>query len=120
MPLHGTATGKVLLAHASRLEMEETLRRLTGRTVIAPGLLREELERIRATGYAIESEQTRGGYLSVAAPLHAAHDRVMAAVSVAAPVSRTENRRLLPAVLVTADLISRRVTAHEMQGLGPR
>jgi DNA-binding IclR family transcriptional regulator len=117
MPLHCTATGKVLLAHASSQVVEETLgrplRRLTARTVIAPGLLRDELERIRAGGYAVESEEIRLGYLAVAAPIRGAHGHVAAAVSVAAPLSRAEMRRLVPAVLATADQISRRLTARE-------
>jgi DNA-binding IclR family transcriptional regulator len=122
MPLHCTATGKVLLAHAPGQVVEETLRRplrrLTARTVIAPGLLREELARIRAGGYAIESEEIRVGYLAVAAPVRDGQGRVAAAVSVAAPVSRTEIRRLVPAVLATADQISRRLAAREEQA-GP-
>jgi DNA-binding IclR family transcriptional regulator len=124
MPLHCTATGKVLLAFAPSHVMEEMLhrplRRLTARTVVAPGLLREELARIQASGYAIESEEARVGYLAVAAPVRGAHGRVAAAVSVAAPVSRTQMRRLVPAVLGTADQISRRLAAreHEQQA-GP-
>ncbi len=117
MPLHCTATGKVLLAYAPSHVMEEMLhrplRRLTARTVVAPGLLREELARIQASGYAIESEEARVGYLAVAAPVRGAHGRVAAAVSVAAPVSRTQMRRLVPAVLGTADQISRRLAARE-------
>lgn len=123
MPLHCTATGKVLLAHAPGQVVEETLRhplrRLTARTVVAPGLLREELARIRASGYAIESEEIRVGYLAVAAPVRGANGRVAAAVSVAAPVSRTQIRRLVPAVLATADQISRRLAAREQEQAGP-
>ncbi|MBO2463981.1 IclR family transcriptional regulator [Actinomadura violacea] len=118
MPLHCTATGKVLLAHAPSRVVNELLAhplpRFTGHTVIAPRLLRTELERIRRAGYAVESEETRVGYLSVAAPVRAARGRVAGAVSVAAPTSRTQLQRLVPAVLATAGRISERLTEYEL------
>ncbi|MDL4818526.1 IclR family transcriptional regulator [Actinomadura opuntiae] len=123
MPLHCTATGKVLLAHAPSRVVEELLarplRRLTGHTVIAPRLLRMELERIRSAGYAVESEEARVGFLSVAAPVRAARGRVAGAISVAAPTSRTQLARLVPAVLTTAGRISETFIEYELDQESP-
>lgn len=119
MPLHCTATGKVLLAHAPPRVVDgllaRPLRRLTGHTVIAPRLLLAELDRIRRAGYAVESEETRVGYLSVAAPVRAAHGRIPGAISVAAPTSRTRLPRLVPAVLAAATRISERLIDYELE-----
>ncbi|MBW8485864.1 IclR family transcriptional regulator [Actinomadura parmotrematis] len=119
MPLHCTATGKVLLAHAPSRLVEELLAgplpRLTGHTVVAPRLLRTELARIRRDGYAVESEETRVGYLSVAAPIRACRGHVAGAVSVAAPTSRSRLGRLVPAVLAATEKVSRRLAEHERE-----
>lgn len=93
MPLHCTAIGKVLLAHADdelRAQvLSGPLERRTPHTVVAPGLLRGQLNRVLETGIAYEREESRTGLLCVAAPvldpdgLHA-----VAAISVAGPVGR--------------------------------
>ena len=120
MPLHCTATGKVLLAFAPPQVAETVLAapqpRRTPRTVVAPGLLRAELAAIRSAGYALESEETRLGYLSVAAPVMDASLRVCAAVSVAAPTARAQLARLVPAVRKAASQISAKLRASEWRG----
>lgn len=92
MPLHCTATGKVLLAFGTRTVLDEVLaaplRRVTPRTVSSPGLLLQELERAREIGYATEHEQTKLGYLSVAVPIFGATGTTTGALSVTAPVVR--------------------------------
>lgn len=94
MPLHSTATGKVLLAHAPREVLEDMaaagLRRLTPSTVVLPGLLVEQLRTVRQTGYAIEREETVVGYCSVAVPLMGSGGLVLGALSVTAPSFRAD------------------------------
>ncbi len=113
MPMHCTATGKVLLAFAPAQVAEQVLGgplpRVTGRTVVMPHMLRAELERIRANGYATESEETRIGYLSVAAPVREADGAICAALSVTAPTTRVQLRRLVPVVQAAAAGISARL-----------
>lgn len=120
MPMHCTATGKVLLAYAPSQVAEAVLAaplpRRTPRTVVAPGLLRAELAAIRSAGYALESEETRLGYLSVAAPVMDANLRVCAAVSVTAPTARAQLARLVPAVRDAAGQISAKLRASEWRG----
>ena len=63
MPLHATAIGKALLSGLPADELdallgEEPLHPFTGRTVVRPNLLREQLAAIRACGVAFS---TRSG-----------------------------------------------------------
>jgi DNA-binding IclR family transcriptional regulator len=110
MPLHCTATGKALLAFGPASLFDEVvaapLARVTPRTVVAPRLLAQELERAREAGYAVEFEQTRVGHMSVAVPLRGATGVTVAALSVTAPSGRGNVDRF--AGLLT--MVGRRVT----------
>ncbi|MFC5994364.1 IclR family transcriptional regulator [Pseudonocardia hispaniensis] len=110
MPLHCTATGKVLLAFGSRALVDEVMampfQRVTPYTVGAPGLLLQELAKAREVGYAVEREQTRVGYLSVAIPLAGATGTTMAALSVTAPVFRADVEKYAGLL----GMVSRRIT----------
>jgi IclR family transcriptional regulator, acetate operon repressor len=70
LPLHASGVGKVLLAHAPAPVLHEVLRRglrrLTPYTVASPGRLAAQLEHIRASGLASESEEVRLGRASIA------------------------------------------------------
>ncbi|MFI6289064.1 IclR family transcriptional regulator [Streptomyces sp. NPDC051018] len=115
LPLHCTATGKVLLAFGPRSLVDEVvaapLERLTPRTVGTPGLLLQELARTRETGCAVEYEQTRVGYLSVAVPLVGATGATMGALSVTAPVFRAEVRKYTGLLEMAGRRISRTIAA---------
>lgn len=110
MPLHCTATGKVLLAFGPRSLVDDVvaapLERLTPHTVATPGLLLNELTRAREAGYAVEYEQTRVGYLSVAVPLFGATGATMGALSVTATVSRADVQKFAGLL----DMVGRRIT----------
>ena len=110
MPLYCTATGKILLAFGSRRLVDEVLampfERVTPYTVGAPGLLIQELTKARELGYAVEREQTRTGYLSVAIPLVGATGATMGALSVTAPVFRGDVQRFAGLL----GMVSRRIT----------
>ncbi|HKS48187.1 MAG TPA: IclR family transcriptional regulator C-terminal domain-containing protein [Amycolatopsis sp.] len=110
MPLHCTATGKVLLAFGARLLVDEVMatpmERLTPHAVTAPGLLLQELARAREAGYAVEYEQTRIGYLSVAIPLVGVTGLTMGALSVTAPTFRADVKKFAKLL----GLVSRRIT----------
>jgi len=92
MPLHCTATGRVLLAFGPRELQDEVLvpplPRLTRYTVVSPTTLARELEQVRKNGHALESEQTRAGWASVAVPLTGPSGTIMGALSVTAPTYR--------------------------------
>ncbi|MFD9702233.1 IclR family transcriptional regulator [Lentzea sp. NPDC059081] len=94
MPLHATAIGKALLAHAPvRSEvLAAPLARRTPRTVVTPGMLRRQLATIRQTGVAYEYEESRVGLACVASPVLGHDGAVVAAVSVAGPTTRFDPR----------------------------
>ena len=109
--LHHTAIGKVLLAHAPSAVVVDVvaagLVRRTPRTVTAPGVLVRQLAQVRAAGVAFEYEESRVGLVCVGAPVLDHGGQVVAAVSVAGPVSRFHPRSQVDRVRAAADGISR-------------
>lgn len=93
-PLHASALGKALLAWLPALELEQTLRQLplasrTPRTIVTPEALRADLSATRERGFAIDDEENEIGGRCVAAPITDHTGRVVAALSISSPVSRT-------------------------------
>lgn len=111
MPLHCTATGKVLLAYSSPDLLDEVLGRpldrLTPMTLVLPGVLRERIQRVREVGHAIEHEETAIGYCSVAVPLFGSSGLLLGALSVTAPSFRAQTASYAGALTA----VSRKVTA---------
>ncbi|ANZ43509.1 IclR family transcriptional regulator [Lentzea guizhouensis] len=95
LPLHATAIGKALLALApsdvQAAVLAAPLTRRAPRTVVAPGILRRQLEAIAETGVAYEFEESQVGLACVASPVLDG-DQVVAAVSVAGPAERFDPR----------------------------
>lgn len=106
MPLHCTAIGKALLAHADDALRQEVLtvplQRRTPRTIVAPGALRRQLWEIAETGAAFEREESTVGLQCVAAPVLGHGDEVLAAISVAGPTSRFRPERYVTQVRAAA------------------
>ncbi|MGP9583579.1 IclR family transcriptional regulator [Brachybacterium sp. AOP35-5H-19] len=92
MPLHCTAVGKVLLAHADddtrRQVLTSPLERRSPRTVTAPGTLSRQLERALENGYATENEESAPGLSCIAAPVLDESGRIRAAISISGATSR--------------------------------
>ena len=90
VPAYCTALGKVLLAAMPEGELEgflrsERLEPLTPNTITDPRELREELERVRDQGYAIDNEEFHEGNMCVAAPVRNYQGKVVAAISISFP-----------------------------------
>lgn len=100
-PLHATSSGKVLLAHLPEDRVStllaEGLDASTPRTVTDPRVLREQLARAVAEGYAYTIEELEPGLNAVAAPIRGSGGLVIAAVSVSGPSFRLPEERI-PAV----------------------
>jgi len=111
LPLHGTASGLVLLAYAMPDVvddyLEQRLARYTPHTVIDPDTIRGELEIIRKRRYALGSQLISLEAGSVAAPVLNEELIVAAAVNVVFFVDRDDPQRLIKPVLETANRISR-------------
>lgn len=110
MPLYCTGLGKALLAYSPPDVLERVvaagLHRQTPRTIIAPGLLRNELKRVVREGVAFEHEESARSIVCIAAPVRDADERALAAVSVTGPVTRFRPEQHVASVRAAADGIA--------------
>lgn len=117
MHVHCTAVGKALLAFVSEEQFKRTIqgKRLIKHnpyTICSTAKLRDELNKIRAAGYAVDNEEEEVGVRCVGAPIFDHSGRVVAAISVAGttaqiPLDRIE--KVAECVRDTAERISRTV-----------
>ncbi len=124
-PAHCVALGKVLLAEVPeqerrRLLAHTTLARRGPNTLTRRGALREQLERVRKDGLALEDEEFSAGRIAIAAPLRDHTGEVRAALDItadAAAVALAELADALgPHLLATADDISARLGYRRHDG----
>jgi DNA-binding IclR family transcriptional regulator len=115
MPLHCTALGKALLAFSPPALVQQVaeagLERRTPHTIVSPRVLLGQLVQIRATGVAHEREESSLGLGCVGAPVFGTGNRLVAAMSVAAPTSRYSPKSLASVVLSTSRGLSRTLGA---------
>jgi DNA-binding IclR family transcriptional regulator len=117
LPAHATALGKCLLAGLTAAELDRLfagveLERLTERTITTLEALEAELERVRASGYAIDRGETLADVNCFGAPIRDAAGSVVAAISISVPVSRVTPERtgeLIDAARRAAHTLSRRL-----------
>lgn len=93
VPLHCTASGKVLLAllpaaRRRRLVAALPLTRYTDQTIVERQRLIAELTRVRRELFATDNEEYLAGLVCVAVPVATAAGRIIACVAVHAPVAR--------------------------------
>jgi len=107
LPVHCSATGRVLLAGLSDKEVEALFRRtpprkLTPKTIVAVDALVAEVRRARAEGYAISDEEIELGLRSIAVPIRNSEGEVLAAMSLSVRTQRMRRdemvKTLLPAL----------------------
>ncbi len=109
LALHATGVGKVLLAYAPADVQDKilsSLRRITRYTITQPGLLRAQLDRIPADGYATTAEEMTMGSCSVAVPVYRGEE-VAAALGIVVPSLRRDKGRLVAGLKVAAHGIGR-------------
>lgn len=110
LPLHATAVGKVLLAHAPAQLQEDvlaSLTRITPYTVSQPARLRRQLAAVLDDDVATTMEEMSLGACSVAVPIRAGAE-VVAALGVVVPVLQSRDRgRLVSALKVAARGVGR-------------
>lgn len=127
-PVHATANGRVLLAHATPAETEAVLaavrlptgrlRALTPHTITDSAVLLRALEQVRRDGYATAVDELEVGLTAVAAPIRGVDGSVIASVSVSGPSFRLDKSRL-PAVAAATREAAAAVSAR-MGYLQPR
>jgi len=86
------------------------LPRVTAYSIVQPGRMAAELERVRQQGYAQTSEEMSLGACSVAVPVFGPDARVVAAVGIVVPSLKRDKNRLVAALQVAARGIGRTVS----------
>lgn len=99
LPMYCTAVGKVILATMPPEEAETIIRGytfapFTDHTVPSPEKLREELEQIRKSGYAVDREELEYGLVCVAVPVADKSGRTLAAISCSGPKMRMTDEKI--------------------------
>lgn len=126
LPLYSTATGKMILAHSPPALLESVIAHgltpVTRYTTTSPGVLRTQIARARAEGISLESEETRLGYQSVAAPVFGRRETPAGAVSITAPTVRMKVARFSGPLRAAASGITRTLRAMSLRDTprGPR
>ncbi len=121
-PAYATSLGRVLLAAQSDEWLDRHLERahvpaLTARTITDPRRLRAELEKVRRQGWALVDQELEEGLRAVAAPIHDARGRVVAAVNVDPQATRWTvdaiRSSVLPQLLEKAALIDGELASQD-------
>ena len=112
-PAHITSIGKVLLANTTADRIDHYLQRInlqpyTPHSIIDKAKLKEELERIRATGHGEDQQESEEGLVCFAAPIRNIHGEAIAAISVSGAASCMNERKpeLIACVKKTAEELS--------------
>ena len=124
-PANCTSTGKVLLAFAPEPVLSQVLAGdlvgLTNRSITDCSLLREQLEKIRARGYAECCDEMELGSSSVAAPIRDGSGQLVAALGVAGPTCRLHpwlRERFVSVVLACSEEITAKLDQPKRVRLG--
>jgi DNA-binding IclR family transcriptional regulator len=111
---HTTSSGKVLLAFGTQADVDEVVKgglpRLGPRTITTRTRLTHALAEVRKAGYAVSTDETGAGIVSIAAPIFDRAGTCVAAVSVAGPLIRMppeQHAKLVRMVVKTAAEISK-------------
>ncbi len=96
--LHATALGKVLLSGLSDPEVLRLIRikrlpRLTPHTLITQQAVLSDIRNVRKEGYALDDEENEPGGRCIGAPILGPGEKVLAALSISAPLFRMEMSR---------------------------
>lgn len=93
VPFHCTASGKMYLSSLKSATLNgvlnsKPLEKLTDQTITDPAELRKELSEARKKGFAQDNEEFMSGMAAIAVPILDPQDRLLATLSVHAPVMR--------------------------------
>jgi DNA-binding IclR family transcriptional regulator len=120
LPLHSTATGKVILAYSPATLFDEVVKAgftaHTRHTTMSVALLRKQVDRVRLEGISVEREEIRLGYLSTAVPVYGGRGMLAGALAITGPTTRLNVDRVAGALRTAAAGISRAVQAMSCEG----
>ena len=116
VPVHCSATGKVLLSNLPKERREKMLADIdlvkrTSYTITSTKKLQAEIDLIRLQGYAENRHESELGVVSCAAPIRDASGATVAAMSVAGPAERLDPVRaqMAQAVMRATGVVSHRL-----------
>jgi DNA-binding IclR family transcriptional regulator len=117
---HATSSGKVLLAFGTQADVDDAvaagLPRLGPRSITTRTRLNHALADVRKNGYAVSSDESAPGVVSVGAPIFDRVGACVAAVSVAGPMIRMpedRHQQLVRMVVRTAAEISKALVSGQ-------
>ncbi|MGC1636762.1 MAG: IclR family transcriptional regulator [Candidatus Acidiferrales bacterium] len=121
--LHATGLGKALAAFLDEQYREQILsglnfQPLTPNTIMNLVQFRQEIEKVRRQGYAVDDEETTLGARCVSAPILGSDGEAIGAISVSGPVTRIGREQvgaLSAAVVQAAKAISTAMGFHQEQ-----
>lgn len=92
-PLYASGIGKLLLSGETEAEIEAYIARtnlvpFSATTVVDPDVLRAQIREIRARGHSVSVNQRGAGGVGISAPIFDHDGRIVAAMTIGAPVSR--------------------------------
>ena len=116
-PLHCTSVGKAILAHLPEEAVDHIIANVglptfTPQTITDPAMLKQELERTRARGYAIDNAEHEVNTFCIGAPVLNAQGQVIGACSISGADHAIIGERVTefsPQIMETAQEISRRM-----------
>jgi len=99
LPAYCTSLGRVILANLNPGELDDYLKRVklrafTDRTIVSVKRLREILQQVRTSDFAIVEEELEVGLRAIAVPVRGASGTVVAALNVGAQATRVSSRQL--------------------------
>lgn len=99
LPAYCTSLGRVILANLNPDELDAYLKRVklrafTDRTIVSVKRLREILQQVATSDYAIVEEELEVGLRAIAVPVRGASGTVVAALNVGAQATRVSSRQL--------------------------
>jgi len=125
VPAHSTALGKMLISSLSANELDVFLKtpleKFTEYTITESDKLREELNRIKRMGYAIDKEESLKGLICIAVPVFYRDGSVIAAISISS-MKLTDNeigtQTLIRKLKAVAGSISMDMGYQPVKGFG--
>ena len=100
VPFHCTAGGKMYLSSLKSTTLNgvlnsKPLEKLTDQTITDPAELRKELTETRKRGFSQDNEEFMAGMAAIAVPIWDSQDRLLATLSVHAPVMRCSLEQII-------------------------